>query len=101
VLTETTYEYDDDGLLLSSVTTAESVWTEQDRGLLLALLAERRETCSECGHPTSQCRDPKTAGHWQVVRSICEPSRVAQAEASNMAESKVKQRGVVLSTRRT
>jgi hypothetical protein len=82
------------------VTVTEPRWTDLDRGLLLALLAEQRETCSECGHPMSQCRDPKTAGHWEVIRAICEPSRIAQAEASNLAEAKTKQRGVVLSTRR-
>ena len=97
-VTETTFEYDDDGMLLSSVSVAESVWTDQDRGLLLALLAERRDTCSECGHPMSQCRDPKTAGTWRVVEGVCQPTRVAQAVAENNARDK--KRGVVLSTRR-
>jgi hypothetical protein len=73
-------------------------WDETDRGLLLALLAEQAETCSMCGHQTSQCRDPKTAGSWQVVQEVCQPSRVAQAVAENLAETKT--RGVQLSTRR-
>lgn len=78
---------------------AEPEWSDVDRGLLLALLAERNETCSLCGHPTSVCRDPKTAGSWQVVEDVCQPSRVAQAVAENAAGSK--RRGVVLITHRT
>jgi hypothetical protein len=70
-----------------------------DRGLLLALLAERRDTCSQCGHQVSECRDPKTAGSWTVVEEICQPSRVAQVKAEDA--QKAKKRGVVLMTRRT
>jgi len=65
---------------------------------LLALLAERAEICSSCGHPMSQCRDRSTEGSWQVVEDVCQPSRVAQAAAENLAESK--RRGVVLLTKR-
>lgn len=82
-----------------TVTVAEPEWSDVDRGLLLALLAEQRETCSSCGHPMSACRDPKTAGSWQVVEDVCQPTRVAQAAAENAAGSK--RRGVVLMTRRT
>lgn len=80
------------------MTTSEPRWTDADRGLLLALLAERRETCAQCGHPMSQCRDKNTAGKWQVIEDVCQPTRVAQAEAENIGKSK--RRGVVLSTRR-
>lgn len=66
---------------------------------MLALLAERKETCPSCGHPMSVCRDPATAGKWTVVQTVCQPTRIAQAEAENVAKSK--KRGVVLSTRRT
>jgi len=45
----------------------------------------------------SVCRDPRTAGTWEVVPEVCQASRVAQAEAENIAEKK--QRGVVLATR--
>jgi hypothetical protein len=69
-----------------------------DRGLLLALLAERADICSLCGHPMSQCRDRSTEGSWQVVEDICQPSRIAQAAAENLAEQK--RRGVVLLTKR-
>jgi len=83
------------------VTITESVWTEQDRGLLLALLAEQRETCPVCQHQMSVCRDPKTAGTWQVIESVCQPGRVMAAHAENAAESKKPRRGVVLGSRRT
>ena len=46
-----------------------------DRGLVLALLAERADACPMCGHPMSQCRDPRTAGSWEVVPGTCEPDR--------------------------
>jgi hypothetical protein len=97
-VTETTYEYEGD-LLVRAVTVAEPRWTDTDRGLLLALLAERRETCSQCGHPMSQCRDKKTAGTWQVITDVCYPTQVAQARARDIA--KEGRNGVVLSTRRT
>jgi hypothetical protein len=83
------------------VTLTESVWTEEDRGLLLALLAEQNETCKICGHQMSVCRDPRTAGTWQVVPSICQPGRVMAAEAENAIESKRSMRGVVLGSKRS
>jgi len=78
---------------------AEPEWTDADRGLVLALLAERKETCTSCGHPMSVCRDPSTAGTWTVVQDVCQPSRIAQAVAEDVA--KTKKRGVVFATRRT
>lgn len=96
---ETTYEYDDAGRLVRSVTTADPDWTPTDRGLALALLAERAETCGQCGHPMSVCRDPRTARTWTVVTEVCQPSVVAQVVAEQVHEKK--QRGVVISTRRT
>jgi len=80
------------------VTVAEPDWSELDRGYVLALLAERAETCQQCGHPVSECRDKKTAGSWAVVRSTCYPSQVAQAEMENVR--KEGRRGVVFATRR-
>ena len=81
------------------VTVTESVWTEHDRALLIALLAEQRETCPSCGHPMSLCRDPRTAGRWQVVTSICEATRVREAQAHNLAEAKRPTRGLHLGAR--
>jgi hypothetical protein len=63
---------------------------------LLALIEEERQTCPMCGHPMSECRDPRTAGSWQVISEVCQPGRVAQA----MAESTTG-RGVFISTMRT
>jgi len=90
---------DDAGRVVRSVTTAEPEWTETDRGLVLALLAEQRETCQSCGHPMALCRDPHTAGTWQVLEDVCQPSRVSQAVAEGVRESK--RRGVMLMTRQT
>lgn len=96
-MSETVHEYDEAGRVVRSVTTAEPEWTEADRGLVLALLAEQRETCSACGHPMSVCRDPRMT--WQVIEEVCGPSRISQAAAENVRESK--RRGVMLATRQT
>lgn len=54
----------------------ESDWTDEDRDYALALLAEEAETCSSCGQPISECRDPASAGQWSVVTDWCQASRV-------------------------
>jgi hypothetical protein len=92
------FQYSRKGRLIRSVAVSDPDWSDLDRGLVLALLEERAETCSMCGHPMSVCRDPRTAGTWQVVEEICQPSRVAQAASENAHERKA--RGVVISTRR-
>jgi hypothetical protein len=74
-----------------------AAWPVEDRAAVLALREEQAEVCEHCGHPRSQCRDPKTAGQWSVVTEVCQPSRVAQA----VAEDNSKTRGVVVLTRRT
>ena len=99
-VSETVHVYEG-GVLVRAVTTAEAEWTDLDRGLLLALLAEQRETCQLCGHQMSECRDPRTARTWQIKEEICQPSVILQATQDNMAESKTKRRGVVLMTKRT
>lgn len=99
VITETVNEYDSDGRIARSISTAEPEWSDLDRGLVLALLAEQREVCPLCHHPMSVCRDPRTAGSWEVMEEICQPSRVSQAAAEAVRESK--RRGVVVMTRRT
>jgi hypothetical protein len=98
-VTEMTYEYDDAGRLVRSTSTADPDWTDFDRGLALALLAEQAATCPSCGHPISECRDPKTAGTWEVVQEVCQPSVVAQVTSEQAAEAK--RRGVQIATRRT
>jgi hypothetical protein len=83
--------------VVGQVTVYEPDWTDSDRGLLLALLAERGETCPSCGHPMSLCRDPATAGRWQVDPQVCQPTRVAQAVAEN--DMQAGKRGVHYRTR--
>jgi hypothetical protein len=96
--TETRFEYSRKGRLIRSVAVSEPDWSDLDRGLVLALLEERAETCSMCGHPMSECRDPRTAQKWLVDEQICQPSRIAQAASENAQERKA--RGVVIMTRR-
>jgi hypothetical protein len=47
------------------------------------------------------CRDKKTAGKWEIVEEICQPSVILQATWDNEAESGKKRRGVMLGTRRS
>lgn len=81
------------------MTEREPEWSDEDRGWLLAYLQERAEVCSGCGHPLDECRDPKTAGRWQIVVSQCEACRIAEADADNRAESKSRSRGLYVGTR--
>lgn len=73
-------------------------WSVDDRAAVLALREQEAETCTMCGHPMSECRDPKTEQTWSVVEEICQPSRIAQAVADNNAKAEKKVRGVVLKT---
>lgn len=100
-VSETEHEYNKRGRLVRTVTTAEPEWSDLDRGLVLALLAEQRDICSSCGHPMSMCRDPNTAASWQVLEEVCWPSLASQVAIDNAHESKSKRRGVVVMTRRT
>jgi hypothetical protein len=81
------------------VTVREPEWTEHDRALVLAHLAEEADRCPECGYPRSVCRDKNTARTWQAVREICQPSVMAQVEFEAIHRDKV--RGAVVTTRRT
>lgn len=70
------------------------MWTDEDRNLLLALLAEEREECSGCNQPLHISTDRKTQGTWQVERVTCEACRILEAVVGNDRESKTPARGV-------
>ena len=82
------------------MTTREPRWTDLDRAYVRALLEYRADTCKSCGHQMSECQDPKTAGSWQVLTHVCEPSRVVEATLDNARSEDRKQRGVMYATRR-
>lgn len=81
------------------MTVTDPEWTDTDRGLLLALLAEQADVCPMCGHPMEVCRDPGTSGQWQVIPGTCYPSQVAQIVREELTEKN--RRGVVIATKRT
>lgn len=93
----TTHEYDG-GQLVRSVTAREPLWTDEDRGYLLALLEERADTCPGCGQPNSECRDQSSIGQWQVVSQKCWACVVLEADADGRAESKHRERGLYVGT---
>lgn len=99
--TELVEHYDVAGELTGrSVITRPSPWTDEDRGWLIALLAEERETCRGCGQPLDVCRDPQTAGTWSPVQQTCQACVVLEAEGENLSEGK-RRRGVYLGVRRS
>lgn len=61
----TTYDYDDAGRLVRSVTVREPEWSEQDRAWMLALVGYRASLCPTCGGPIEEC-GPESEGRWQV-----------------------------------
>lgn len=83
------------------MTTADPLWTDEDRDLLIALLAEERDECAGCGHPLEVSTDRKTQQTWQVHRRTCEACRVLEAEVDNDLEAKTRKRGVRYAVTRT
>jgi len=37
----------------------EPKWLDEDRAWAVALVSEENETCAGCGHPLSECTDPR------------------------------------------
>lgn len=62
----TTYEYDDTGRLVRSVTVREPEWTERDLAEATALLALEAETCPGCGQPISESTHPDAEDGYEV-----------------------------------
>jgi hypothetical protein len=79
------------------VTVRESEWTEEDRALVLAFIANERGQCPGCGHPVEECRDRATGANWQVFTETCWASRWA----SKVAEDNAGQAGLYIYTKRT
>lgn len=72
----------------------EPEWTDEDRGWVLALLAEQRDTCQGCGYPLEECRDPASMHQWRIVQDQCEACRMLDMQRDIDAESTTKRRGM-------
>jgi hypothetical protein len=70
------------------------VWTDEDRDLLLALLAEDAVACTGCGHPLDVTTDGANRGRWDVKRRTCEACLVLEAAVGNDHEGAKTARGV-------
>lgn len=70
------------------------MWTDDDRELLLALVAEEAEECGGCGRPFAETTDPANRGTYEVSRRTCEACLVLQAEVDNDHEHGRRPRGV-------
>jgi hypothetical protein len=97
----TVFERDGEGRLARAVTAHEPLWTDEDRGELLALLEEEADTCPGCGHPNSECRDRSSVGQWRLVSKTCWACLVLEADSEGRAESKQRQRGLYVGTIRS
>jgi hypothetical protein len=54
----TTYEHDDEGRLIKSVTVAESEWDDRERSWMLALQHYELTLCRRCNTPLAESTDP-------------------------------------------
>jgi hypothetical protein len=90
----TTYEYDDRGLVVRSVTTREPEWTEEDRAEVLALALYRSELCPLHGGPLEECTSHYDTGpDFKVDRIRCRATDELMAE---QATTKLDRPGAVL-----
>lgn len=55
----TVYTYDQYGRLLTSVTTHDPEWTEEDREMAFLLHEYEQTLCGGCGHPLTETTDPQ------------------------------------------
>jgi hypothetical protein len=68
----TSYTYDGDGQLVSSTTTREPEWDDEDRAIIYAILDYRADLCPGCGQPMSDYLhkdgepDPKVSPSYTV-----------------------------------
>jgi len=79
----TTYEYDENGRLVRSVTVHDPEWTEEDYGWAAAEESNRAALCpGGCGHPLEETIDPDI--EWEaplpVVCFACRTLAKRQAE---------------------
>lgn len=69
----TTITYDAEGRVVEMVTTRESEWDDEDRGLLYALEDYEADLCPGCGHPLSQSlhREGVPDPVYQAAYAVC------------------------------
>lgn len=98
---EETTHYGPGGEVTGTSVTVRPGWSLNDRQVVIAYLAEERDRCQGCGHPTDESMAKETAGKWTVTQKQCYACVVAQATAENNAQSTHPQRGVYMYTMRT
>lgn len=78
----TTYEHDDDGRLVRSVTEVEPEWTDKERAWAFALIEEEADTCSGCGQLLSETTRPEAEGGYDAGAVRCHAcTQVHKAQA--------------------
>ncbi|WP_123661585.1 hypothetical protein [Actinocorallia herbida] len=87
--TVTTYEYDDGGRLLRSVTETEPLWTDEDRGWAEALAHFEADECKGCGQPLSESTEASAEGAYDAPLPLrchaCTAVSIQQDAASKNA----------------
>jgi len=69
--TTTTYEYDDDGRLISSVSVRDPEWSDQDRGIAAALFDIEAARCPGCGGDLTETTVETPGRGWDVEHKKC------------------------------
>lgn len=96
----TTYRRDRRGRVVEATTVHDPEWTDEDRAWLLALLAERADTCPGCGHPADEAHNRATERQWQVQTSVCQACLLLEATRDNQREAGTRNRGEYLAVTR-
>lgn len=82
----TSYEYDDTGRVVRSVTVREPEWTALDTAELLALQLYRQGLCPLHGGPLADCTSSEDTGPQFAVRAVrcrAEDELIAAQQATN------------------
>lgn len=81
----TSYEYDDQGRVLRTVTA--SPWTAEDRALLLAYEIHLASLCPKCGHPKDTAWHFDNEGEFEVAEQYtCHPCTVMAGQGDGPTE---------------
>lgn len=80
----TTYEYDDAGRLVRSITVHDAEWTDDDRACAQARRRNEADRCPGCGLPMSETTDAKNMGGYEAPYPVqcfaCTPLEKRKAE---------------------
>jgi hypothetical protein len=94
----TTYEYDDSGSVIRSITTCEPRWTDEDLAWAVAWILEQADRCPGCSLPLSETtamQNGRPAHKYRVepprICRACEAVAVEQEEYDKLYKNRRKE----------